>query len=235
MVDMHTTAVTDIEATGAAAASTATLATLDTGHAVVMEGWAVMRHGLTALLAGAGIATEASTATAIDGFTALRSSDAGLVVLGSVTDATQREAVARAVEAGRRVIVVVTPVEQGDVVELFRAGALAVVPRGTGERELAAAVEHVLRGEAYVASALVEGLFTRPEANGRFRSNPMTLTAREQSVLELLAAGRTNREIAHELCIGTETVKTHLGNIYAKLDVRKRQSAVRVAIHHGLI
>lgn len=204
-------------------------------RAVIVEDWAVVRRGLQAILASAGVATEAMAATANEGFAALSGSDAGLVVLGSVADQSQCDAVVRAVKLGRRVLVLVGQADQHDIVELYRAGALAVVPRTASDRELATALQHVLDGEAYVASALVDSLFSltasvRPESRLRF-----PLTRREKAVLVLLASGRSNREIAHELFIGAETVKTHVANVYAKLDVDSRPSAVRVAIHHGLV
>ena len=204
-------------------------------RAVIVEDWAVVRRGLQAILASAGIATEVMSATASEGFAALSGSVAGLVVLGSVADQTQRDSVVRAVKLGRRVLVLVGQADQHDIVELYRAGALAVVPRTASDRELATALQHVLAGEAYVASALVDSLFSvttsvRPDARLRF-----PLTRREKSVLALLASGRSNREIAHELFIGAETVKTHVANVFAKLNVDSRSSAVRVAIHHGLV
>ncbi|MCK4471341.1 MAG: response regulator transcription factor [Anaerolineae bacterium] len=61
------------------------------------------------------------------------------------------------------------------------------------------------------------------------------LTEREMEVLRLLADGRTNREIAEELVVGAETVKTHVGNILAKLHLAHRIQAVIYALKQGLI
>ena len=61
------------------------------------------------------------------------------------------------------------------------------------------------------------------------------LTVREREVLTELAAGRTNSEISQRLLIGTETVKSHLNNIYDKLDVRRRTHAVSLAVSAGLV
>jgi len=210
-------------------------APLVVSRAVIVDEWAVVRWGLQSILASAGIATEAVAGTASEGLAALGGSAAGLFLLGTMSDQNPRQTVARAVKLGRRVMVLVGLASQAELVELYRAGALAVVPRTASDRELTLALQHVMAGEAYVASALVDSLFS-PTATLR-PSSPMrfTLTRREQSVLGLLAAGRTNREIANELGIGTETVKTHVGNLYSKLDVDTRPSAVRVAICHGLV
>jgi DNA-binding NarL/FixJ family response regulator len=60
------------------------------------------------------------------------------------------------------------------------------------------------------------------------------LTARELGILSLVAAGKANREIAHELFITEQTVKFHLTNIYRKLDIQNRTEAARFAFEHGL-
>lgn len=64
---------------------------------------------------------------------------------------------------------------------------------------------------------------------------PSTLTAREAEVLALAAAGRTNREIAAELVLSEHTVRRHLQNVFAKLDVPSRAAATSYALRHGLI
>ena len=61
------------------------------------------------------------------------------------------------------------------------------------------------------------------------------LTPREREVLSLIGAGLTNTEIAGHLVLGEGTVKTHVGHIFAKLDVRDRAAAVVFAFDHGLV
>jgi DNA-binding NarL/FixJ family response regulator len=63
---------------------------------------------------------------------------------------------------------------------------------------------------------------------------PRGLTAREAEVLRLVAAGRSNREIAAELVISEHTVARHLQNMFAKLDVSSRAAATAFAFEHGL-
>ena len=126
--------------------------------------------------------------------------------------------------------------QSGSVLDLCALGAHAVVPRDVTPEELTAAVRHALDGERYVPPRFLAGAFQtgsrmmRPAMRPRFN-----LTSRETAVLSELAAGRSNQEIAERLCIGSETVKTHLGNIYAKLAVRRRHQAVGVAFEHGLV
>jgi len=60
------------------------------------------------------------------------------------------------------------------------------------------------------------------------------LTSREREVLTLIARGRTNREIAADLCVSEKTVKTHISNIFSKLQVSERTQAALYAVRHGL-
>ena len=62
-----------------------------------------------------------------------------------------------------------------------------------------------------------------------------SLTDREHDVLRLLARGATNAEIAGELYLAETTVKTHIGNIFGKLDVRDRAAAIVFAYDHGVV
>ena len=81
---------------------------------------------------------------------------------------------------------------------------------------LAAVSFMILAAWRSASSGLVEG-------HGIARPGPDLLTSREAGVLELLQEGRTNAEIAHELSIGIETVRTHARNIYRKLGITSRR------------
>lgn len=124
------------------------------GHAVIVDGWAVVRRGLQDVLESAGFTTDAVAASANERLAALTDGAAGVLVLGSVADQSQRDAVGRAVGRGWRVLVLLSVAEQSDVIELYRAGALAVVSRTATDRELRAALRHVLAGDVYVAPTL---------------------------------------------------------------------------------
>ncbi|HYU50329.1 MAG TPA: AAA family ATPase [Candidatus Limnocylindria bacterium] len=91
---------------------------------------------------------------------------------------------------------------------------------------------------------LIEGLLRRarvslptlaPERNGRRMPHRFKLTRREDEVLQQVAAGRTNRQIAESLFITEKTAGVHVSNILAKLDARSRTEAAAIALHEGLI
>jgi DNA-binding NarL/FixJ family response regulator len=202
--------------------------------AIVIEGSPLARLGIGVVLADAGVRVEASVATATQGFAAI-TAETSLIVIGACSDSTARHAVRRAAAHGVGIVVLLPAAQSGTVLDICADGAHAVVPRDVTPEELAAAVRHAFDGERYVPPRLLAGAFDtgrtmRPAMRPRFN-----LTSRETAVLAELAAGRSNQEIAERLCIGSETVKTHLGNIYAKLAVRRRHHAVGIAFEHGLV
>jgi DNA-binding CsgD family transcriptional regulator len=108
-----------------------------------------------------------------------------------------------------------------------------------GEALRAAGDEDGARLEFRAAHATFERLGATPDATASDRSlggaaYPSGLSAREVEVLRLVAAGKTNRDIAVELVISEHTVGRHLQNIYAKLGVSTRAAATAFAFEHGL-
>jgi DNA-binding CsgD family transcriptional regulator len=75
------------------------------------------------------------------------------------------------------------------------------------------------------------GLFALNEK----KAEDFALSKREQEVLNLLAQGMSNQEIADELFVSVPTVKTHISNIYEKLDVKRRTQAIQIALESGLL
>ena len=121
------------------------------------------------------------------------------------------------------------------VVESVRAGARGYVLKTRDADELIQTVRLVAGGNLVIdpqlVVALAEELSQVKERNRRAE----TLTARELEVLQLLAFGRTNREIAEELELSPDTVKTHLTHIFEKLGVEDRTQAAMAAVKRGII
>jgi len=137
-----------------------------------------------------------------------------------------------------RILVVTTFDTDEHVYAALRAGASGFVLKDAPPEELASAVRVVAAGEAMLAPSVTRRVieeFTRisPEPGARIPLED--LTDRELEVLRLLARGLSNAEIAAELTIGETTVKTHVGNILMKLDIRDRAQAVVAAYESGLV
>ena len=119
--------------------------------------------------------------------------------------------------------------------EALQAGADGYVLKDLAPDELAQAVRAVARGEVLVQPQLASRLFTRFGKQGRGTFPYETLTAREQDVLQLLARGLRNKEIAARLSVSERTVNFHLANIYQKLNVSGRTEALSKALEQGLV
>ncbi|SEM50062.1 response regulator transcription factor [Nonomuraea pusilla] len=135
-------------------------------------------------------------------------------------------------EPGRPAVIVLTSFHEDDrVVEAMRLGALSYLPKTAGVDRVVAAVRAAAEGGSVLAPG-VAALLLRHGA----RRGPLDgLTPREREVLEALARGRSNAEIARALGMGRETVKTHVSSILAKLGVADRTQAAIVALQQGLV
>ena len=119
--------------------------------------------------------------------------------------------------------------------ETLRAGADGYVLKDIAPDELAQAVRVVAGGEVLVQPQLAGRLLSRFGKQGRGNTPYETLTAREQEVLQLLARGLRNKEIAARLIVSERPVNFYLANIYQKLNVSGRTEALCKALEQGLI
>jgi DNA-binding NarL/FixJ family response regulator len=136
-------------------------------------------------------------------------------------------------------VVILTTFEQDDYIfGALTAGASGFLLKRTRPEELIAAIHTIAAGDSLlspsVTSRVIERMAGQPALDGTRDPRLAELTPRETEVLELMARGLSNGEIAAELVIGESTVKTHLKRILAKLQVRDRVQAVIVAYESGL-
>ena len=138
-----------------------------------------------------------------------------------------------------RVLILTTFGLDDYVYEALRAGASGFMLKDAPPEELLAAVEIVARGEALIAPAVtrsvIEEFVRRSPAPGPPQPTLEQLTVREREVLELLARGLSNAEIAERLVVSSGTVKTHIAHLLSKLNLRDRIQAVILAYEAGVI
>lgn len=135
------------------------------------------------------------------------------------------------------VVVLSGTTDQDQIRQSFDAGVAGFIPKSAGSRVLLSALQLVLSGERYMPSELLtqptdERAHTTPRDDilivdaDRFDS----LSPRELGVLNLLAGGMTNKEIANEISVQEATIKIHVKNIYRKIGASNRAQAVRMAL-----
>ncbi|MEV4808533.1 response regulator transcription factor [Micromonospora avicenniae] len=134
-----------------------------------------------------------------------------------------------------RVLVVTTFANDEYVYEALRAGASGFLLKRARPAEVVEAVRVVAAGESLLFPVAVRRLVGAYGGQGGDRLRAARLTEREAEVLRLMAAGLSNPEIAARLVVGVETVKTHVGNVLAKLAVRDRTQAVIAAYESGFV
>jgi DNA-binding NarL/FixJ family response regulator len=191
-----------------------------------------------------------------DGLSAMFARDPGFEVLGEARDGAEAVTLAQALkpdvilmdlrmpgmdgltaitELARRgitarVLVLTTYDTDSYVLPAIEAGATGYMLKDAPRAELLHAVRAAAQGQSVLSPAVTARLMSRVRTPG---AGP--LSQRELEVLELVAAGNSNREAAARLFITEATVKTHLLNIYAKLGVGDRAAAVAEAFNRGLL
>jgi DNA-binding NarL/FixJ family response regulator len=140
---------------------------------------------------------------------------------------------------GTKVLVVTTFDLDEYVYEALRAGASGFVLKDASAQALAEAVRVVAAGDALLAPSVTRrllGAFARLDApRVPTRTRVEQLTERETEVLTLIAVGLSNAEIAERLVVAEQTIKTHVGRILAKLQLRDRTQAAIFAYETGLV
>ncbi|MDO4646974.1 MAG: response regulator transcription factor [Propionibacteriaceae bacterium] len=139
----------------------------------------------------------------------------------------------------RSAILILTTFDRDDFLfETLQAGAAGFVLKTAEAEELIEAVQILGRGDGLLAPQVTRRViarFTATQPQHAAQVSVDVLTEREQTTLLCLARGLTNAEIAAELFVSPETVKTHVSNILSKLGLRDRISAVIRAYEHGLV
>ncbi|MEV4200021.1 response regulator transcription factor [Micromonospora globbae] len=212
---------------------------------LIADDQAMVRQGFGALLAAqpdllvVGDAADGAQAVA-----AARQLDPDVVLMDvrmPVLDglAATRKLLGDRPSARPRVLILTTFDLDDYVYEALRAGASGFLLKDAPAADLVHAVRVVAAGDALLAPAVTRRLIAefaaRPERHRPRPTELAALTPRETDVLRLIARGRSNQEIAADLVVAEQTVKTHVSRILAKLHLRDRAQAVVLAYETGLV
>lgn len=139
-----------------------------------------------------------------------------------------------------RVLIVTTFGDDEYVYDALRAGAGGFLLKNTPAEQLIDAIRVVAEGDALLSPSITRRLIEdfarrKPSTAPRLDELEDSLTARELEVLRLVARGLSNAEIAQELVLSEATIKTHLGHVLMKLELRDRTQAAVLAYESGLV
>jgi len=205
---------------------------------VVADDHAIVRAGVRALLAAEPDMLVVGEAG--DGRDAIakltRAAPDVLIIDLSMPGMNGVEAIARARAAApaTRVLVLSMHAAPDYVRPALRAGAHGYVVKGAGLDDLVRAVRAVAAGERFLGPEAARVAAADLGAADE-RDDLARLTPREREVLQLVAEGRTNREIAARLGLSPKTVDTHRTSLMNKLDLHDAQALTRFAVRHGLV
>jgi len=130
-------------------------------------------------------------------------------------------------EKRARILVLADTAGDAEISKALKKGALGYICKDISPDELVKAISTVAAGKKYIPSDIAEIL------SANFGSEELTPT--ETRVLQQIVAGKSNKEIAYDLDISENTVKTHVKNVFEKLGVSDRTSAATLAIRRGLV
>ena len=201
----------------------------------------IVRRGLRGLLDEAGLPV---TAEAEDGLNAVRLCEEmhpDVMILDiAMPKLNGIEVTSRATKMDRppAVIILTMYSDESYIMRALEAGARAYLLKSAADEDLVPAMRAVAAGKPFfspsVAGVLIEDYVRRLQSQGLTDSYHL-LTAREKEVLQLLAEGRSNKEVATELDVGLSTIETHRANLMQKLNLHNTAEIVLYAVRKGLI
>ena len=202
---------------------------------------AIVRRGLRGLLEAADIAVVAEAADGLEAIRLCEEQQPDLLILDiSMPKLSGTEVAARAQKMDRAPGVIILSVhgDESYIMRALAAGARAYLLKSATDEDLIPAVRAVASGKPFfspaVAAVLVEDYVRQLQQRGLTDSYHL-LTDREKEVLQLLAEGRSNKEVATLLTLGLSTVETHRANLMQKLNLHNTAEIVLYAVRKGLI
>ena len=211
-------------------------------HVLIVDDHQLFRTGLAELLAEQGLRIVGAAA---DGASALElvekcAPDVVLMDL-EMPGLSGVETIRRIAEIAprTRVVVLTIDAEERSVIDAIGAGACGYLLKGTSLQSLVAGINAAVAGESLISGAVGAKLFERLRADDRRSAAEGCvfdeLSGREVEILKLLATGKHNIEIAKELFISPHTVRNHISNILAKLQISNRIEATAFAIRNRMV
>jgi DNA-binding NarL/FixJ family response regulator len=206
---------------------------------LLVDDHALFRAGLATLLKAWGLEVVGEAGNGEEAVTRARDLQPDLIFMDINMPGTNGLAATRAIKTEFpeiKVVILTVSDEERDLFEAIKSGAEGYLLKDLRENEFADLVDRIGRGEPVMSPGLARKLLREFARLGGERAGPEVetgLTGREQEVLERVASGVTNKEVASSLYISENTVNYHMKNILSKLHLRNRSQVVAWAMNHG--
>lgn len=205
---------------------------------LIVDDHTVVRDGLNALLsAESGMKVVGEAANGLEAVKLAGETQPDVVLLDLVMpsmDGVQAAREIKKVYPAARILVLTSFAENHMVFSAIKAGASGYIMKDTSSDDLIQAIRDTYLGKAALGPDIARKLMEELQEGGAVDSRPNELTEREVEILQHMALGRTNQEIADELYLSERTVRTHVTNILAKLGLSNRTQAVLYALRQGI-
>ncbi|MDQ4100292.1 MAG: response regulator transcription factor [Chloroflexota bacterium] len=207
-------------------------------HVLIADDHEIVRRGIRALLAtepGIDVVAEAPTGSEAVIATARHKPDVILMdLMMPGMDGIEATRQIKANQPTAHILVLTSFATDDKIFPAIKAGALGYLLKDAGPEELVQAIRLVHRGESSLHPAVARQVLQELSRTRAEPPSPDPLSERELMVLQALARGLGNQEIAHQLSIGEATVRTHVSNILSKLHLASRTQAAIYAIRKGI-
>lgn len=134
-----------------------------------------------------------------------------------------------------RVILLTAAIEPAELLRAVQFGARGIVLKESATRQLIEGIHRVMNGKLLIGADVADDLAQAVQRAGSQRERPYRLTARELEIIDAIAAGDSNRDIAQRLNISLQTVKHHLTSIFDKTGTSTRLELALFAIRRGIV
>ncbi len=202
----------------------------------------LFRRGLASLLSSRGVEVVGEASNGMEALERARQLKPDLVLMDirmPVVDGLGATRLIRQELPDVKIIILTVSDDDNDLFDAIKAGAQGYLLKNMEPDDLFEMLEGAARGEAAISRTMATKILSEFAAQAHRDSGTAVtrnvLTPRETEVLQLVANGACNREIANALCISENTVKNHLRNILEKLQLENRVQAVAFALRQGLI
>jgi len=198
----------------------------------------IVRKGLRMLLESAGYQVVAEAANGRDAVALADEHRPDVVVMDVAMPILNGIEAARLISAKSAVVFLSMHSDEAYVLKALKSGARGYLLKDSAEHDLILAVRTAYEGKAFFSPAIGKMLvedYVRQMREQRVEDSYELLTARERQVLQVLAEGRSNKEVATLLDLSLHTVETHRGNIMQKLNLHSTAEIILYAIRKGVI